>query len=64
MKGPQVHNGQMYLHKSHKKLAVLRPSEKNSAFKSAFIYNLGTGKRTAVYIRTENLTKNYRPLSN
>ncbi|GHB52689.1 hypothetical protein GCM10010331_45410 [Streptomyces xanthochromogenes] len=57
-------NGQMFLHKSRKKIAVLRPTDKNSTLKSAFIYNLGTGKRTAVYIRTENLTKQYRPISN
>lgn len=57
-------NGQMYLHKDLKKIAVLRNSAKNSAFKSAFVYNLGTGRRTAVYIRPENLAKNYRPISN
>ncbi|WP_409238315.1 hypothetical protein [Streptomyces sp. PA5.6] len=59
-----MNNGQMYLHKSLKKIAVLRTSDKNSALRSAFVYNLGTGRRTAVHIRPENLVKNYRPISN
>lgn len=59
-----MNNGQMYLHKGLKKIAVLRASDKNSAFQSAFVYNLTTGSRTAVYIRPENLVKNYRPISN
>lgn len=59
-----MNNGQMYLHKDLKKIAVLRSSDKNSAFRSAFIYNLGTGRRTSVHIRPENLVKHYRPISN
>ncbi|KUL44709.1 hypothetical protein ADL22_12255 [Streptomyces sp. NRRL F-4489] len=59
-----MNNGQMYLHKDLQKLAVLRSSKTNSALRSAFVYNLGTGRRTAVSIRPENLTKNYRPISN
>ncbi|MFE9412372.1 hypothetical protein ACFYN0_26790 [Streptomyces sp. NPDC006704] len=59
-----MHNGQMYLHKDHKKIAVLRSPDKNSTLRPAFVYNLGSGRRTAVHIRPENLIKNYRPISN
>ncbi|MFI2616713.1 hypothetical protein [Streptomyces sp. NPDC018584] len=59
-----MNNGQMYLHKDLTKIAVIRRRAPDSPFESAFIYNLGTGRRTAVYIRPENLVKHYRPISN